>query len=129
MHTESMTDDQSRLALELANLFDSQSLHELTGELRDEITRCRERNYNEEGIEMFLVLEDLEAGPAPRSGSPLDNALLAITARLAMWAQEEAGAAADDPGPAEIAAAFEVLARRCFSIGSDRAPDQGADRG
>lgn len=113
-------------SLELDALLDPTSLAAVAEELRSEIAHCRSRNLKEEGIEMFLVLEDLGGSAPPRSGSSVDSALLATLARLALRAQQSSPDA--DIGPAEIAAAFEVLARRYFLLTPERVKAAEAGR-
>jgi hypothetical protein len=64
------------------------------------------RNYNEEGIEMFVALEGVPGAPPARS--PDDEAL----ARLAAGYLREPG------GLRETAEALELLAAEHFEVGT-----------
>lgn len=71
------------------------------------LAACKARNYNEEGIEMFVALEGVPGdAPAP---TPDDAAL----ARLAA---EYLGP--DAAGLAETAQALELLAANHFEVGA-----------
>ena len=69
------------------------------------LAACRERDYNEEGIEMFVALEDARGAALPAAPGPRDLAL----ARLAAGYLD----ALDDE-----AAALEVLAANHFGVGA-----------
>jgi hypothetical protein len=70
------------------------------------VTEPADRDYNEEGIEMFVALEGVPGEPAARTAS--DAAL----ARLA------AGYLRDPGGSEETAAALERLAAEHFELGT-----------
>ncbi len=84
----------------------------LSAEVKRIAARCRSRDYNEEGIPMYLILEEVgEPERSPAIGSALHNALLASAAELAMEALEFS-----EIGPREIATVFEVLASQLFTM-------------
>lgn len=83
----------------------------LSAEVKRVAARCRSRDYNEEGIPMYLILEDVGGEPAPTMGSALHNLLLASAAESAMEALEFS-----EIGPREIATVFEVLASQLFTL-------------
>jgi hypothetical protein len=79
------------------------------GDVRAFAAACQARDYNEEAIPMFLLLEDEDGAPP---GPPSDE-----DARLAALAAEYLAALADDPARpnvVELSLALEVLAARHF---------------
>lgn len=84
----------------------------LSAEIKRLAAGCRARDYNEEGIPMYLVLEDVaEPEHSPQIGSALHNALLAAAAEMVLEALEFG-----EVGPEEIATVFEVLGSQLFTM-------------
>lgn len=80
---------------------------------RRETARCRDRNYNEQGIPMILALEDLGGGALPSVGESPVNKVLADAMTLALEAQDGA-----DEATVRVAKAAEVVADLLFLLGA-----------
>ena len=84
----------------------------LSREVKRIANQCRTRDYNEEGIPMYLILEDVTSPESsPTVGSVLHNTLLASAAELTLAALDY-----EEIGPEEIATVFEVLASQLFTM-------------
>lgn len=100
-------------------LLDSEAMKRLKEQFERRAERCRNKNYNEEGIPMFLVLEDVgcDASGAARtgviSGDPMYNLMLA--AMLEVFSSHLAN---QDRAlePKEISIMLEVLADQYFAL-------------
>ena len=71
------------------------------------LAACKARNYNEEGIEMFVALEGVPGDPPAATPD---------AAALARLAAEHVGP--DAAGLAEIAQSLELLAANHFEVGA-----------
>lgn len=84
----------------------------------EQLAHCRNKNYNEEGIPMFLVLEDLSRAPDDSaahvsSGDPLYNLFLAAALELfrEQLTQQQGELRSED-----ISHMLEVLAEHYFIV-------------
>jgi hypothetical protein len=87
----------------------------LAAEFEEHVKYCRGRNYNQEGIPMLLVLEDVSGSASPplSSGDPLYNLSLVAATELFREQLQQEGR---DLRPEDIFSILEVVAERYFGF-------------
>ncbi len=104
---------------QVLDLLDDEAMKRLKEQFEAHAERCRNKNYNEEGIPMFLVLEDVggDACGAARigvtSGDPMYNLMLAATLEVFSSCLAGQDRALE---PKEISIMLEVLADQYFAL-------------